>query len=338
MPMILGDASWDDEVSQLCGGTPDVYFSAAYHHLHEIAGDGAATASIVGDGDGRLIVPGLRVPIPGTDCWDLQSCNGYGGPLAHARAVPSTLGPAWKEWAEESRSTGGVAGFFRLHPLLDNARWLPADAVVRDDRSTVYVPLAAGLKSVWAQADSRHRNMVNRGRRSGPPPEWNSEFAWESFPHLYCTAMERVNAPARLRFGIPHFSFLRSMPGVDLVSVTDDAGVVAAAIFLFGARWAHYHLAARRPDAANYVGNVILQAGIERACMKGLDGLHLGGGVTSADEDPLLRFKRSLGGELRPFRIARVVCNQSVFERLATQAGPGASDWLLPYRRPSGGG
>lgn len=331
------DPVWDIHADSLSGASADPYFSAAYHHLHELCGEGAAIAVAAGDSDTTLLIPGMRVPIPGTGRWDLQSCNGYGGPLTSEDANPAVLARAWREWADWSRSAGGVAAFFRLHPLVDNARWLPPDAVVREDRRTVYVSLRDGPDKAFARATSRHRNMVSRGGRMAPLPEWNGADAWDAFPVMYRTAMDRLRAPSRLQFGSSYFARLRSIPAAQIVSLQDESGIAAAAVFLLGSQWGHYHLSARRADAPNFTGNVLLQAGLERAAALGLQGLHLGGGITPDENDQLLRFKQSLGGEMLHFRTARVIADTAAFESMAARAGSNADGWMLPYRHPSVG-
>ena len=170
--------------------------------------------------------------------------------------VTAVLSPA-RDHLRVLSTAAGVSGskpaapkvrcaFFRMHPLVENVQWLPADAVVRADRETVYVPLDRGIADAWERAGSRHRNMVNRGRKTGTTIEWNTPALWDTFVPLYRSAMGRLSAPSRLNFGSEYFATLRMIPGAEIVGTTDSDGLVSAAIFLFGPRWAHYHLAARR--------------------------------------------------------------------------------------------
>lgn len=330
------DPRWDMAASALTNGATDTYFTAAYHNLCEAAGDGTGIAMLTDCGGPELFVAGMRVDIPGTNRWDIQSCNGYGGPLASAESSRNALERAWGEWIDAGRTAGAVAAFFRMHPLVENVRWLPADATVRADRDTVYVPLERGVADAWERAGSRHRNMVSRARKTGATIEWNTSDLWDSFVPLYRSAMTRLSAPSRLNFGSEYFATLKTMRGVEIVGTTDSDGLVSAAIFLFGPRWAHYHLAARREGAPNFAGNFLVQAGIERAGELRLDGVHLGGGVTPQHDDPLLRFKRSVGGELRQFHTARVVIDAAAFNSLSEAASSvAAAKWLLPYRHPA---
>src|SRR6478609_7711248 len=94
----------------------DVYFTSAYHALH--AADGEPWAFVHEAGEHRLVVPGLRVAIEGTDLADLQTPNGYGGPLLSPGAPEDFVAEAGAAFAESAKARGIVAAFFRMHPLL----------------------------------------------------------------------------------------------------------------------------------------------------------------------------------------------------------------------------
>jgi len=335
---------WSEGLSQLPVEAQDVYFTPEYHDLHVANGDGTGFCTLLQDKDQALLVPGLRMPVPPSlshdpiaNFFDLQTCNGYGGPVASENVTREFLERAWTEWRQASAKEGIVAAFFRLHPLLQNERWLPADARVILDRRTVFVDLAEGADLTWKHAGSRHRNMVNKGQREGIVIEWDDPDGWMDFERLYGEAMERVCAPDLLRFSPAYFERLRSLPGVELACVRKNGQLQAASVILFGNSWAHYHLSARRPESENTLTNCILQEAIFRTAERGLDGLHLGGGRTPAPEDSLLKFKLGLGGKCLDFRVALVISDTSAFCNLChhweTETGKHPL-WLLGYRQP----
>ena len=340
----LNSADWNRQLGTLPQACQDVYFTPEYHALHVANGDGQAQAMLLAEGGRSLLIPGLRVAIPeaggpGVTApqWDWQTCNGYGGPLASADAAPEFLETAWREWRQASRRQGVIAAFFRLHPLLGNVRWLPAGASVRRDRATMVVELSDGMEATWQRADSRHRNMVNKGRKEGTRVAWDDPADWAAFAALYHESMERLGAPETLRFGPGYFAALRNLPGAHVAGVRVGGEFGAGAIFLFGSCWAHYHLSARRVGAGNHLTNCLLQAALERAVAAGLQRLHLGGGRTAAPDDALLRFKQSLGGRLLDFQVALVVADEAAYEARcaawAVQTGR-RPEWYLGYRQP----
>jgi hypothetical protein len=337
--------AWRDGIAEFPADCRDIYFTPEYHDLQVRNGDGTGYCVAVSEGARRLLIPGLRIPIAEREgatrakrYYDIQSCNGYGGPIASGDTTSEFLELAWEKWRNLSIKEGIVAAFFRLHPLLDNARWLPADARVVLDRQTVAVDISDGLQAAWQRADSRHRNMVNKGKREGVRVSWEDPRGWEDFESLYKDSMERLESPASLRFSRAYFAALREVPGVTLACIRAGTELVAGSVFMFGPVWGHYHLSARRAGANNCLTNCMLQAALERAATAGLKSLHLGGGRTCSSEDGLLRFKKSLGTELLDFKVALVVANEDIYEAMCstwTEKTDAKPRWLLGYRQPN---
>lgn len=333
----VSPSRWSEALDALGPASRDVYFTPAYHALHAGVAGARPSCSIVEEGPRRLIVPGLRVPIGHDGRTDLQSCNGYGGPLGTEDAEAGFLESAWGRWREAAAGEGLIAAFFRLHPLARSERWLPADADVVSDRATVQLDLTAGVEALWKDAAPRHRNVIGKARREGRTVSWDAEEDWRAFDGFYAAALERLQAPERLRFSPSYFEGLRLLPGSHLGAVRDEGGLAAAAVFLAGPLWYHYHLSARRPDAGNHLASLLLQEGLEKAAGLGLQAMHLGGGRTASADDTLLAFKKALGGRLLDFKVALVVVDAEAYRGLLdawrTDTGR-APDWLLGYRQP----
>lgn len=334
---------WDDalvDVSRSSPHRPDVYFGSAYHAWH--AEQGHALAVVVEDDRGvALFFAGLLLPIDGRDgAFDLQTPNGYGGPLARPGLSADNLGLAWHYACDLLSERGVVAMLFRLHPLFDQRPFLPPSARVIDDRVTVYVPIDEGAAVALAASDSRHRNMVSRGRRDAATVVWADVDSpeWAEFEGLYGDAMARLDARRELRYGLRYFQAMRESALAELAVLRDVRGLVAGSVFLWGAEFGHYHLSARRADAPNYAMNTLVHAGVERACQRRLQGLHLGGGLSAEPSNSLFRFKATIGHGRRTFRLARVVSDEARFRTLCAEADVArgrSSEWLLGYRDPA---
>ena len=340
----LSPEAWQQALLRLPLSCRDSYFTAGYVEAHAANGDGRPFCVEVSENENTLMVTGLQVPIPFTPdadrtaCrYDVQTCNGYGGPIVSANADSAFLGRAWGEWRDRCRARGVVAAFFRLHPLLENERWLPPDARVVSDRKTVFVDLVKGLQTAWQDAESRHRNMVNKGHRVGVSVVWDDPSGWDDFETLYRKAMMRLDAPGHLRYGHDSFARLSLLSGVELACVRRNGILDAAAVFMFGPCWCHYHLSARREGAGNHLTSCLLQSALERAAGRGLQGFHLGGGKTISGSDALLKFKLSLGGRLLDYKVALVVTDLPAYNglcaRWSNETGE-APQWLLGYRQP----
>lgn len=331
-----GASCWRNFIRRLPQECRDVYFAPEYHQLHEMAGEASGECQVVRQGDCFLLIPGIRTAIE-DGVFDLQTCSGYGGPLASSDADRNFLEEAWLSWRTTNAERGLVAGFFRLHPLLSNERWLPPDAKIFKDRETVYVDLQEGIQQAWRRADSRHRNRVNKSNRAGLRIEWNTAEAWDDFPRLYREAMDRLGASEHFYFSDCYFQLLRSLKNAQIASAHTDEGIVAAAVYLLGDKWGHYHLGARKEDAPNYAMNALFQAGLENAAKLNLAGVHYGGGRTPEPDDTLLQFKRRLGGMSLDFKVALVVADDMRYRSLsrAWEARAGIPPkWLLSYRQP----
>ena len=268
----LTDQEWSAELHAMNPACRDVYFTPEYHRLHEANGDGESFAAIARSGSNTLLIPGLKssVNTQGRNLWDLQTCNGYGGPVAAGDDFLKIRDRLWEDWKAAWRAAGMVAAFFRLHPLLGNEALLPSDAEIKVDRKTVFVDLKSGIEDHWRRAASQHRNKVSKARREGVTVRWNEPSDWAAFVELYDAAMRRLSAPERLHFSQGYFEKLQALPGAELAFVRQGAKAVAGSVFLFGEVWGHYHLSARSADAPNYVANCILESAFEGAADRGV--------------------------------------------------------------------
>jgi Acetyltransferase (GNAT) domain len=338
----LQPAEWSAVLNTLPLASRDVYFTPEYHALSKANGEGQPFAGIAFRGSSTLLVTGMRSMVCQTgkspaSLWDMQTPNGYGGPVACGDWDDELSSRAWEEWKGACRDLGMVAAFFRLHPLLHNELLLPADAEVKVDRKTVFVDLSKGIEGPWRAAQGQHRNMVSKGKREGVTIRWNEPSDWSSFQELYDVTMRRMNAPDRLRFSKSYFEMLQLVPGAELAGVRQGTELVSGAIFLFGKLWGHYHLSARSVASANHLTNCILQDAFERAVERGVLGMHLGGGRTSLPDDSLLKFKASTGGSLVDFKTALVIANRQAFDSLCREWRQKTGlrpEWMLGYRQP----
>ncbi|HUT25697.1 MAG TPA: GNAT family N-acetyltransferase, partial [Sumerlaeia bacterium] len=290
----------------------DVYFQPDYVSLDRTGADARALLLVHRRGEEIWACPFLLRPIPriadasfSRELFDAETAYGYGGPVSTSED-PDFLAESNRVFSQWLAARGVVVEFIRLHPLLGNQRWLTPEVEVIRDRETVSMNLEKPADAM-TDYDGKARNMVRRAERAGVrvvecvPSEGRAEFA-----KLYEKTMDRLDADAYYYFGEVYFRGLAGLAersGSLLAAVRDDRWV-AAAFFLRGANWLHYHLSAtdldlRLPGATN----LILHAAAQLGRRWGLKRLHLGGGRTKAPDDPLLKFKRSMGTDSHVFRI-----------------------------------
>ena len=239
--------------------------------------------------------------------FDIETAYGYGGPLANTddRKFLYDAHKAFSRWCND---TGVVAEFLRLHPLIHNERWLPAEVKCLAERETFSISLEM-LAEGCLPFNPKTRNKIRRALREGVATEIRSESEeFEYFEELYITAMDRLGAAEDYYFSREYFRalFALTRAGGWLMTAEYSGEWLAGSVFLTGATGMHYHLSAtasgvRIPGTTNLL---LYQAGI-RGLDQGLQWLHLGGGISTDGSDPLAIFKRSMATHSHTFYIGK---------------------------------
>jgi hypothetical protein len=146
--------------------------------------------------------------------------------------------------------------------------------------------------------DSRARRAIRTARKRGASTTVAAVAPW--FGAFYRAAMEQLSAEQIYLFSDRYFEALASLPHFQL-TVEDEHGPAAAALFLHDGREAYYHLGGRRCDPEPVVGamSLALGEGVCEAWRRGCRLAVLGGGRTDNADDSLLVFKRQLAPSLR---------------------------------------
>ena len=342
---------WRQAWERLPDTRRDVYFGPEYHLASEAEGRGEAFCAVASRGDALWMYPFLKCPIDaldhaakGQDLSDVQSAYGYGGPVVN-RAGEDTgfLGDAWRRFADWCQEAGVVAEFCRFHPLLDNRRWTAAETRLRDDRETVVIDLETYPAGVWDDPFfRRHRNMVRRAERDGYTfhvlsPVTPEHLSW--FAPMYAETQDAMEAGAETRFGAAYFETLVDGLGDKawIGIVNKGAQTEAAVLVIEGARFAHCHLMGYGGDGPRSgLSNCLFHGTALESARRGLRLLHIGGGKTGDDDDPLFRFKAGLSPERRMFCIGTRCHNRERYDELGTRweerNGPRPEDYFLFYR------
>jgi hypothetical protein len=155
-----------------------------------------------------------------------------------------------------------------------------------------------GSEDPSEQFDSRARRAIRTARKRGASTAVGALAPW--FGGFYRAAMEQLSAEQIYFFSDRYFEALETLPHFQL-TVEDEHGPAAAALFLHDGREAYYHLGGRRCDPEPVVGamSLALGEGVREAWRRGCTLAVLGGGRTDSPEDSLLAFKRQLAPTLR---------------------------------------
>ncbi len=314
---------WRRTLGRFPTGMQDVYFSAEYVGLHRIEPGARALLFSCESGGRAWVYAFLLQPIKpigerGLEgpWFDIETAYGYGGPVANTDdgVFLAEAHEAFREWCREQ---GVVAEFVRLHPLLRNERWLDPAVEVAHDRQTVSLNLA-DFDMTHLPFDSGTRYMLRRAERLGIKVHAQAagEGSFARFRTLYDRTMDRLLADDYYRFGDDYFAGLCDLVADSgLLLAAEQAGEwAAAAVFLKGPTWLHYHLSASDPDKRLPGAiNLLLCAAAERGRKEGLTRLHLGGGRTRSSEDSLLAFKRCMGTDSHSFYVGKRIHNAGAY-------------------------
>ncbi len=235
---------------------------------------------------------------------DVATPYGYGGPLVcapteeQASRALRAFDEHWQAWCRDRHVP---AEFVCLHPLLENAPAVVSSGIAQPDavKKVVVIDLT---QHAWSDLSRGTRSSVQRARRDGVVVSRvvADETALAAFRELYLRTMHRRGAADRWFFPESYFPACTKRmgeAGSALFFATVQGELAAAYLLLRDEQTAYYHFGASderwlglRPN------NLLMYETLLWAKAQGCTRYHLGGGVTSSENDSLLRFKSSYGG------------------------------------------
>ena len=114
--------------------------------------------------------------------------------------------------------------------------------------------------------------------------------AFDRFTRNYRLSMEHKNAGQKYLTLADRIALWIDNPAV-IILETRGAG----AMFLVDGMWGHYHLSWKHKEAHNLAMAAIFSTAVDMLKERGVEKVHLGGGMTGAPDDPLYRFKSRWG-------------------------------------------
>jgi len=308
--VVASPGEWEDLLNGFSDILHDIYFGFEWHALFS-TGTNARPAAFFFEGKTgtKFFYPFLLRPLPesisDTPASVCESAYGYGGPLAE-NPDPDDLAQAEQAFCAWARANDVIAEFVRFHPLLDNHRWFRHEIAIEENRPTVTVPLDAPFELLCERFTPARRRNIRKADKAGMIIRQGEDFA--GFWRLYEMTMNRRSAAGFYHFSPEHRRELERLVGNHgfLLEARLDGRLAAAAIFLQSAHFLHYHLGGSDTDLLSFSPNDRLMAeAVKLGRESGLEILHLGGGVTTAADDTLLRFKTGFSSSRRMFCIGK---------------------------------
>lgn len=323
---VIDAEKWRQTLARMPKDLQDVYFFPEYIAMHRFKSTAQALMFKYRRSEKLWIYPFTITPITRIgkhhvekDVFDIETPYGYGGPLANTDDI-NFIAEAHHAFVTWCAAEGVVAEFVRFHPLLRNEHWAGPDTQIIRERENVSLNLAR-LDGDTLPFDSKTCNMLKRAERLGVEAKEHSvEGCFDQFVDLYLRTMETIGADKYYFFSDEYFRLLKELikDSGRLFVAEKNHTWIAAAVFLKGAKWIHYHLSASDPDKRLPGStNLILYTCAKLARNEGLELLHLGGGRPGGSEnDPLLKFKKSMATDSHDFYIGKRIHNKEVYAYL----------------------
>lgn len=315
--------NWNSYLLQLPSDCFDIYFMEEYVKLYE--NDVKQALAFVWEKEEKILIfPFLLEAIPGTSFYDFETAYGYGGPISNSDDK-NFLSDAWNNFIDIARNKNILAGFIRLHPLLNNDEFLDSNFTIINDRNTIAINLEYTPTDIWQkEIHSKHRNVIRKASDSGLIFSLDENLdRIDQFVEVYNSTMKRIDADSFYFFSKDYYEKLKrnlsehSFLGI----VSRDSSILAMAIFFYSGSYGHYHLAGSYSESLKYYPNNLLlyKAALELK-ERGCKYLHLGGGLSSSPDDNLFKFKKRFSKKLWTFSIAKIIVNENEYKSLC-------SDW-----------
>lgn len=317
--------AWNRTLAELPIALQDLYFSADYHRMYELNGDGEARLFIFREGRRLFVHPFLQRSIATNSgikpCSDISSAYGYSGPLSSTMDA-GFLRTADAAFVEYCRKESVVTEFIRFHPLLQNQRYAAASVGMElvHLRDYVAVNIAETEEEQQRNYSPQNRNMIRKSISAGVKviPDLHAD-RFNEFVSIYLDKMRQLGAAPLYYFSDAFFTALRDLVRSSgfLLIAEQERECLGAAVFLHNGNYAHYFLAANTTSGRKTAaGNLLLHEAVNLFRNKGCRLLHLGGGVTASEHDPLLFFKKGFSRTTVPYHIGKRIHDGESYRQL----------------------
>ncbi|TPE54908.1 GNAT family N-acetyltransferase [Maribrevibacterium harenarium] len=265
-------------------------------------------------GDKTYLFSGHFIDSPELAIRDSESPRGYGGLLCSCNE-PLALREAYEQYRRWLAKQSCLVEFVRFHPLLANHHGFDGDVFV--NRQTCSVVLTSYHMK---QLGSRALRYVKKAKKADCFTQITltpDTLQLAAFTALYNQRMDELDGMKQYRYRPEYFQQLFELPIVTaLVMVWHQQRLIAAAILMGAGEYLEYHLSCS-DDVGRQLGatNLLLHEASQHFSDQ-YRYLHLGGGLSNDQQDPLFQFKHSVGKTLTPFLIGGFIIDSERYEKL----------------------
>lgn len=269
------------------------------------------------DGGERFCHPFLLTPVGlGTNYNDISSIYGYSGPLS-TTGNREFLNRAWNIFDDWCHNNNAIAEFTRFSLFAGTQNFAHADTIIEKNRLCAISWLPETRASLLSALGKKTRNMIRKAEQFGlEGREIEPHRGIDSFRKLYETTMARNAAPDFFIYDDLYYKRLLSLPQGELrlFGAFDKDQMIAAAIALSHGESALYHLGASLEEySKSGAGNLVLFHMSVGLMSQGIKFITIGGGRTTLEDDPLLRFKKSNATSIDTYHIGKRIVNKEAY-------------------------
>lgn len=297
----------------------DVYFQKEFTELHAFS----RQVEMIELDDFRHVA--VVQGIPGTPYTDLETAWGYGGPVGlTTEAVTQGL----HVWRARQKDNQRIAEFIRLHPFVDGAAYDGMLDRLKRDRLTVAIDLVEPAATRWRHYSKATRYCIRQAQKN---LKFRTLGLGEGaiFKSCYEAGLAGNSASEHYYFPAGFFNELLASPLAITWVAEQNGEPVAVSCFLHRSIFCHYHLSGGHPRARDaFASYGLLETAIEEFAGRGARWMHLGGGRTAAENDPLYVFKCKFSPLRAPFYIGGLIHVPEIYRRLTA----GRDGQFLNYR------
>ncbi|MCO7199005.1 GNAT family N-acetyltransferase [Pseudoalteromonas sp. OANN1] len=247
---------------------------------------------------------------------DFETPRGYGGAITNV-TDPKKLAHLNQACISAFAKRGALCGFIRTIPAWQNHRQMSGDSWF--DRRTVAIDLT--VPDLLASYQTRSRTAIRKSRKEHVcVKQATSLQEWLAFFELYQRRMSELNATQEYLYDRDYFTALSGSALAKLYLAYRDDQVLAGCIVLQAGSFAEYHLSASTKDGMKYACTQACVHFAAQACRaQGVKVMHLGGGLSNDEKDPLFFFKAGFSALHLDFNICRWIFNSAAYEALRAQ-------------------
>jgi sugar O-acyltransferase (sialic acid O-acetyltransferase NeuD family) len=314
------DSKWSEIVSNC--KEYDFYHTQSYHLLET---DSSPVLIVVYFNQDYIALPIIIREIDGQNVYDTTSVYGYCGPISticfdkleksHISYFQSSIFNFFKE-------RNIISAFLRLHPLLFNQNIFKNFGEIVELSNTIAIDLSLTENEQKKQYRKSILYDINRLKKNGFEVfEATSKQDIDAFISIYKKNMLKVNANEEYFFSKDYFyQFIDSVCfDKKLLLVKKDGEVCAGALFTIINGIIQYHLAGTSQKYINFSPMKLLIDEI-RSIGNSLNAkyVHLGGGLSSDEDDTLFIFKSGFSKVKLKYQIWKLIVDEKKYNELVT--------------------